>query len=517
VNVLNHQIPNPRMMFMYAPLQYYPHEVCRPDSSLGLIYLHAALAAAGVETRLLDASIGNPERDDLADTFYRRTPLPEIDPELFRIGMAPERILEEVEPYDIVAVSSIFTQQTARCIEIARLVKSTFPEKIMVAGGVNARSLKEAFFDNGYDVIFLSEGEKSLTAFAEHIRTGTPALEDIPAISYRRGERIIATPPGPPTIDLDEYPMPSWAALPNEQYWDISEPWGGRAGWLDDQKPRYASILTSRGCPYRCKYCHISKERGGEAGQIGQLRFHSLDRIGHELEYLKSIGVELIYINDDSLLAWKRRVHEVLDLLRSYKFLLADINGVNIIHLFRRANEAHRLEVDVELLEHLYAAGFRRIGLPFESGSQRILDKYSTSKWRIDKCDVIQLVRIMSQMGFTTNGNFMVGYPDETLEELSETYLLAKKTIDAGLSGCGFFMVQPFPGTVLYDEGIASGQLDPTVRPDNMGWSKAQSPSLYRGLLINPQVLQYSRNLAFALLNDDKRSREWLHGNIKPE
>jgi len=391
-----------------------------------LPYLHAALAAAGFDVDLLDVSIGRPGKDDLQDTFYRQTPDPEIGPDIFRIGMTPGRILEEIASFDVIAISSIFTQQTARCIEIARLVKEAFPEKIMVAGGVNARSLKTYFFDRGFDAIFLSEGEKPIVAFAEHLRTGEPGLDSIPGISFRRNGHVVVTPAGPATTNLDEYPMPSWAALPNNQYWEISEPWGGRDGWLDDQKPRFASILTSRGCPYRCTYCHISKERGGEAGEIGRLRFHSIERVEAELNALKRLGVELIYINDDSLLAWKHRVHQVLDLLHNYKFLLADVNGVNIIHLFKRSTTEHRLVVDIELLEHLYSAGFRRIGLPFESGSQRLLDKYSTSKWRIDKCDVLELVRVMSDMGFTTNGNFMVGYPDETVEELSQTYLLAR-------------------------------------------------------------------------------------------
>ncbi|MFE6311716.1 B12-binding domain-containing radical SAM protein [Streptomyces rochei] len=510
MGVLDRRVPDPRILCLYAPLQYYPDEVCRPDSSLGLPYVHAALAAAGFDVDLLDTSIGRPGRDKLEDTFYRRTPVPEIDPDLFRIGMTPERILEEIKPYDIIAISSIFTQQTARCIEIAQLVKKAYPEKIMVAGGVNARSLQPYFFDRGFDVIFLSEGEKSLVSFVEYLRSGSPSLRSVPGISFRDGDRIVVTPAGPATTDLDEYPMPSWHALPNDEYWSISEPWGGRDGWLEDQKPRFASILTSRGCPYRCTYCHISKERGGEAGDIGNLRFHSVERVEQELDTLKSLGVELVYINDDSLLAWKHRVHQVLDLLQRYNFLLADINGVNIRHLFKRTDTGDRLVVDVELLEHLYEAGFRRIGLPFESGSQRLLDKYSTSKWRIDKTDVLDLVRVMSEMGFTTNGNFMVGYPDESIDELSQTYLLARQAMDAGLDGCGFFMVQPFPGTVLYDQAVADGQLDPTMRPDDMGWSKSQSPSPFRNLKINQDVLHYSRNLAFALLNGDKRSRAWL-------
>ncbi|WKE69210.1 B12-binding domain-containing radical SAM protein [Streptomyces sp. WP-1] len=510
MDVLTRRIGEPRILCLYATLQYYPDEVCRPDSSLGLIYLHSALRQAGFQADLLDASIGRPGRDDLSDTFYRRTPLPEVAPDLFRIGMTPERILEEVEPFDVIAISSIFTQQTGRCIEIAQLVKSVYPEKILVAGGVNARSLKDYFLDRGFDAIFLSEGEKSLVAFAEFLRSGRPSLDEVPGISFRRDGRTVTAPAGPPVTDLDEYPMPSWDALPNEQYWEISEPWGGRDGWLEDQKPRFASILTSRGCPYRCTYCHISKEVGGEAGDIGRLRFHSVERVEQELDTLKGLGVELVYINDDSLLAWKHRVHKVLDLLQRYDFLLADINGVNIRHLFKRTGSGDRLEVDVELLEHLYTAGFRRIGLPFESGSQRLLDKYSTAKWRIDKCDVFELIRTMADMGFTTNANFMVGYPDETLEELSQTYMLARRAMDAGLDGCGFFMVQPFPGTALYDEAVASGQLDPVTRPDDMGWSKSQSPSPFRDLKIDPQVLHYSRNLAFAMLNSDRRSRAWL-------
>lgn len=516
MRVLEQRIQDPRFLCVYAPLQYYPDEVHRPDSSLGLPYIHGALAAAGFDVDLLDTSIGRPGVDNLADTFYRRTPVPEIDPDLYRIGMSAERILEEVEPFDVIAVSSIFTQQTARAIEIAQLVKSVYPEKILVVGGVNARSLRPYFFDRGYDVIFLSEGEKSIVAFAEYLRSGTPALDAVPAISFRADGRIVVTPPGPAS-NLDDYAMPSWHSLPNDKYWEISEPWGGRDGWLDDQKPRYASILTSRGCPYRCTYCHISKERDGEAGDIGDLRFHSLERVEQELDTLKSLGVELVYINDDSLLAWKHRIHQVLDLLERYGFLLADINGVNIRHLFKRGEPGNNLVVDVELLEHLYTAGFRRIGLPFESGSQRVLDKYSTSKWRIDKTDVIDLVRVMADMGFTTNANFMVGYPDETLEELSQTYLLARRAMDAGLDGCGFFMVQPFPGTRMYDEAIANGQLDPTMQPDKMGFSKAESPSPFRNLKIDPQLLHYTRNLAYTLLNSDARSRGWLNRHPSAE
>ena len=43
-NVLERRIANPRFLCLYAPLQYTPEEVIRPDSSMGLPYLHGALA-----------------------------------------------------------------------------------------------------------------------------------------------------------------------------------------------------------------------------------------------------------------------------------------------------------------------------------------------------------------------------------------------------------------------------------------------------------------------------------------
>jgi radical SAM superfamily enzyme YgiQ (UPF0313 family) len=494
----------PSFLCCYPPLQYTTDELIRPDGTLALPYLDSALSAAGFHSSILDMSIGRPGTDRLENTFYRAVPLPDVSADMVRIGMSDERILEEVRDYDVIAVTSIFTQQTSRCLHLGKLIKSAFPSKILVAGGVNARALREHFLDNGYDVICMSEGEKPIVALAHYLRSGVPGLDQIPAISYRVDGRTLANSTSFLVDDLDQYPIPSWEKLPNEEYWEINRLWGGKTGWLEGRNPRYASIFTSRGCPFSCRYCHISGERGGEAGEIGSLRLHSVDRVEQELIKLRGLGVELVYINDDSFLAKKPRVHEILKRVRKYNFLVADVNGVNIIHLHKR--EGSHLVVDVELLEALYEAGFRRFGLPFESGSQRLVDKYSTSKWDMRTVDPLALIRTMDKMGFTITGNFMIGYPDETLEELTNTFLLARKAMDAGLTACGFFMVQPFPGTALFDESIASGQLPSNWHWDQLGWSK-QSPFL--NLPIDRDLLKYTWSLVFRLLNRETRNEEW--------
>ena len=64
-----------------------------------------------------------------------------------------------------------------------------------------------------------------------------------------------------------------------------------------------------------------------------------------------------MYINDDSLLAKKKRAYEIFDKLRSFDFRLADINGINIVHFFKK--HKGKLIVDEELLYMFYEAGFR--------------------------------------------------------------------------------------------------------------------------------------------------------------
>ncbi|HYD49735.1 MAG TPA: hypothetical protein VEB21_15370, partial [Terriglobales bacterium] len=128
-------IKNPRFVLAYPPQQYARTEQIRPDATLAIAYLDSALSAAGYESRIVDMSLGT-DRDRLADTFYREVELPNG---LVRIGMSAERILEEVRHCDVVALSSVFTQQTSRCFEVAELIKQAYPEKLIIAGGVNAR------------------------------------------------------------------------------------------------------------------------------------------------------------------------------------------------------------------------------------------------------------------------------------------------------------------------------------------------------------------------------------------
>ncbi len=475
---------------MYSPLQFAPEEMAKPDGSLSLPYVAGALRRAGYPVRILDVSVGN-EKDSLQDSFFNTTTLPSG---LIRCGLPRHRIEQEVAEADVVGISSIFTTQTSMVFELVGMVKAYDPKKLVIAGGVNARNLRGRFFRAGIDIILMSEGEFTVIELAEALR-GKRELRDVHGIAYLDDDgKEVVTPPPPTLMDMDELPFPAWDLLPLDKYWEISRPHGGQ--FDPGETIRYASLQTSRGCPFRCTFCHISKEEEGSLnGGIGAFRTKSVDRVLQELQTLKDLGAEYIFFEDDSLLAKKKRAHQLFREAAGMGFKLADVNGVNIVHLLTKENG--RLVVDEPFLDVIAEAGFKWFHLPFESGNKRLIEKYSSSKWSIEHTDTGDLIRKCEKVGIHVAGNYIIGYPDETIDEIYTTIRFAKGHVEEGLNHAALFALVPFPGTVVYDEVIANGQLDPDFDTDKMKWTK----SILKGLAVPAESLEYMRQLAWLTVN----------------
>ena len=443
----------PRVAFIYPPNQLMPIETPRPDGSLGPLYLAGALREIGIEADVLDATIGAKE-DDLKDTFYRNEKLPNG---LVRIGMTNERLREFLgKGYDIVGISSNFTPQTNMAFEVARIAKETNPEAVIVAGGINAKNLVNRFLATQlFDLIATSESEETIKEITTRVREG----HDLIGISGTIDRNHKATP-AKLTTDLDKLPMPAWDKLLFEKYDQIASPHG-----VDlISEGRYAPIMTSRGCPFRCEYCHISTEKG----DIGELRLKSIPRVLEEIQILKSLGVKKLFIEDDSLLAKKDRIKELFNAIKGEGLSIADVNGVNLVHLFHKVG--NDLKPDTDYLKLLYDSGFKQIVFPVESGSQRILNKYASAKLKLDKMNVIELTKQAVEVGIQCPFNMMIGFPDETEEEMMKSVDLAKQLIDVGAPYVTFFIPIPFPGSQLYNYAIRNGHLKPDFDPDTMNW-----------------------------------------------
>jgi anaerobic magnesium-protoporphyrin IX monomethyl ester cyclase len=478
------------VLLLYPPNQSLPGTMCKPNGSLAYPSLGGELRRHGVQVSIYDACVGD-DTDDLDQVFYKSAR--ELPTGLMRTGVSDERILKAVADYDIVGLTSIFTEQETMVLSTARMIRAAFPKKILVAGGVNARSRLRQFFGAGFDAVCLSEAERTLLMIVEATRKSVhPDFREIPALACRSGDSWETNPASSGNLrwDLDELPMPAWDLLPNSRYWAIARPHGG--SFSPGADVRYASMVTSLGCPFHCAYCHIAGEQDDSiAGPIGTYRVKSDDRVLAELETLKSLGVRQLFIEDDSLLGQKRRSLRLLERIRGAGFDILDVNGINVVHLLRRWQPDH------EVLESLVAAGFTEIVLPFESGNLRILRKYASNKLNIEKSNIEALIKACKNYGLRIAGNYMLGYPDETLEEVRMTVNMAGQHLSYGLDAANFFLVMPLPGTPLYDMACANGNVSPDFNPDTMNWTRANM----QNTIVPAAQLEAIRDDAWETLN----------------
>ena len=208
----------------------------------------------------------------------------------------------------------------------------------------------------------------------------------------------------------------------------------------------------------------------------------SIDRVNEEILILKSLGVKYVFVEDDSMLAKKSRAKTIFLKIADMGMELAGTNGINLAHLCTRADG--KLGVDESLMEAMAAAGFKRLQYPIESGSQRILNKYCSGKLNLEKHDVIGLIKKAKQLGMEIGGNYIFGYPDETIFEMIKTFNLARKHMDAGIDSANFNFLTPFPGTKIHDYVVENKLLLSNLNIADMDWMRPSMKTRVPGWII---------------------------------
>lgn len=485
---------DPSFLLMYPPMAFWPEDSAKPDGSLGLLYLAGALRSHGYDVEIMDAVVGPPGAS-LADTFYKTERLSDGR---VRIGMTLAEILAAVRDFDVVGLTNLYTAQAPPAAEVVTGIKAAYPEKLVMVGGTNARHMAGWFLQAGADLVFLSEAESSILEVGDHLRRGSRDFSDVPGVSFRKDGQVRSNPATSVTRELDGLAFPAWDLAPLEKYWDVARPHGG--GFSVEDRIRYASLMTSRGCPFNCSFCHISKEgKGSFTGNLRRLRLKSMPRVLEEFDILQSLGVEYVFIEDDSLFAKKKRAMRIIEEVADRNMKLSNVNGVNIVHLCRP--QSGRLVADEEMFQVLAQAGFQELNLPFESGSQRVIDKYAAGKINLDKTDTVSIIRTARNLGITVGGNYIIGWPDETLDEVKETIMLAKRHMDAGMSRANLVLATPYPGSKLFDMAVAGGHLAADFDPAAMIWLH---PTM-QNTGVAPEVLDFMNEVLWKLLNPPQR------------
>ena len=194
--------------------------------------------------------------------------------------------------------------------------------------------------------------------------------------------------------------------------------------------------MSSRGCPFQCIFCSSSRFFGKK------YRTRTTKNVVDEMEYLVSeYKPRSIEFSDDEFTLNRKRVEEICDEIKS--------RGLDI----GWACSSRVDTISRSLLKKMKRAGCFLIYYGIESGSQRILN-FIKKGIRIDQ--IVKAVRWTKEAGIKALGSFIIGFPDETREEIEETIKFSKKL---NLDYAQFSIATPYPGTELYQIAKRNGLL----------------------------------------------------------
>ena len=352
-----------------------------------------------------------------------------------RIKLTPPDKLKEIiasSNADVVGITA-FTMESKEAHQAAGIVKDTLPSATVVLGGPYPSSdAAKAGSDKNIDFLVFGEGEITFTRLLDELENGKN-FEGIKGLQFRSNGDTKYTGFGEVCENPDDIPFPAWDMIDLEEYF---RPSSGKRRLTNpiQMRERGMSVFSSRGCPYRCTYCHNIFGK--------KLRLRNPEKVIEELKWLKNeFGVEEIEYIDDVFNLDRDRAKHIMDMMIEEKLDLK----------FSYPNGLRADQMDEELVIKMKAAGCYRINYAVESGSDRIQKKM---KKKLNLPRAKEIIDFTAGQGISVGGFFMLGFPDETEEEM-------KSTIDFALkSKChtaSFFILTPFPGTEMYDEAAAAG------------------------------------------------------------
>ena len=190
---------------------------------IGVTVLASVAEAAGHEVKILDIGLEEDPGESLARACKDR--------------------------YDLAGISCMSVEFLGG-VEVAEAIRRMSPSTHILFGGQHPTIMPEQVMKKDcIDSICVGEGEDIFSELLEYLDRGEE-LDGIEGLWFRRNGEVVRNPPRNGYVDVDAVPMPAYHLLDIERYFDLDFV---RFPTADH---RALQIFTSRGCPYRCIYCH---------------------------------------------------------------------------------------------------------------------------------------------------------------------------------------------------------------------------------------------------------------------
>ncbi len=316
------------------------------------------------------------------------------------------------------------TAMTLTLLDVVRTVaeaKAAAPACRVVVGGPHAHLYPRETLDlPGVDYLVLGEGEETLARLVEALDR-PERLRTIPGLVFRDGSEVVNTGAPAAIADLDALPQPARDLVPYRKY-----------SSLLSRGEVVTTLFTSRGCPFRCRFCdrpHLGK----------RFRARSPQNVLAELEECLGQGIREFLFYDDTFTVDRARAAAICDEIVG--------RGLKICFDVRARVDT----VDEALLAKLKAAGCAGVHYGVEAGTDqtlRILRKGITLE------QVERTFALTRRAGLPILAYFMIGNPGETAADIRNTFAVARRLRPDYLH---LTVLTPFPGTEIYAEALERG------------------------------------------------------------
>jgi radical SAM superfamily enzyme YgiQ (UPF0313 family) len=318
--------------------------------------------------------------------------------------------------------------------KMIRKIKKINKNIIIVLGGVHPSTLCSQMFQYFFeyvDFIIQSEGEGPFYRLCNALEL-KEEYRGISGLAYKDSAKSFKVNSVTEKVaDLDDLALPDYSYAASRI-----------------EKSGLAYLITSRGCPVNCSFCSTSSFWGQN------IRMNSPERVGAEVDYVKSLGAKRIFFHDDTFNLGIERTLKLAEILK----------GKNIEY----AISCRVKPVNEEMVAALVESGCRHITWGVESLADKILGSIDK---KITKEEVKRAFDICAKYtdSLSTGGFFCVGAPGETEETVNETVDYLNKNIRS-THGPGASMLYILPGTKIYNDLVRKGEFDERtwVRSDSV-------------------------------------------------
>ena len=208
----------------------------------------------------------------------------------------------------------------------------------------------------------------------------------------------------------------------------------------------YICLLTSSGCPYRCRYCASHFLNPAVTRRDPRQVFEEI------LYWHRTCGVSDFAFYDDALLV-SAKTH--------LRVILEEVIKSNLPIRFHTPNALHVREISENMARLLKASGFRTIRLGYETSDADLHQRLDN---KVSPGDFDRAVKNLRTAGFSRQdigAYILAGLPGQSLDSVSETIEIVAR------SGATPYLAEysPIPHSDLWKEAVASSEYNLEEEP----------------------------------------------------